>query len=59
MAAESSYFVLCLVIITTAMVLVLVYEEERCLTSNAYRRVHTACTLLNIPLCLNTWLSQA
>lgn len=36
MAAESSYVVLCLVIITTAMVLVLVYEEERCLTSNAY-----------------------
>lgn len=59
MAAESLYETLCLVMITTTMILVLIYEEEHRLTSNTYRRrVHAACTILNISLCLNTWLSQ-
>lgn len=62
MAAESSYKrrdqVTCM--IAKAIVLVLVYEEEHRLTLNAYRRrVLVACTILNIPSCLNTGLSQA
>lgn len=62
MAAESSYKrrdqVTCM--IAKAIVLVLVYEEEHRLTLNAYRRrVLVAFTILNIPSCLNTGLSQA
>lgn len=62
MAAESSYKCGDHVMIATAIVLVLVYEEEHRLTLNAYRkRVLVACTIhvLNIPSCLNTGLSQA
>lgn len=63
MAAESSYKRRDQVMIATAIVLVLVYEEyeeEHSLTLNAYRRrVLVACTIhvLNIPSCLNTGLS--
>lgn len=59
MAAESSYKRRDQVMIATAIVLVLVYEEEHRLTLNAYRRrVLVACTIhvLNIPSCLNTGL---
>lgn len=60
MAAESSYKRRDQVMIAKAIVLVLVYEEEHRLTLNAYRRrVLVACTILNIPSCLNTGLSQA
>lgn len=63
MAAESSYKGGDHVMIATAIVLVLVYEEyeeEHSLTLNAYRRrVLVACTILNIPSCLYTGLSQA
>lgn len=60
MAAESIYKRRDQVMIATAIVLVLVYEEEHSLTLNAYRRrVLVACTILNIPSCLYTWLSQA
>lgn len=62
MAAESIYKRRDQVMIATAIVLVLVYEEEHRLTLNAYRRrVLVACTIhvLNIPSCLNTGLSQA
>lgn len=60
MAAESSYKRHDQVMIAKAIVLVLVYEEEHRLTLNAYRRrVLVACTILNIPSCLNTGLSQA